>query len=134
MLDRMAAVARRRRLAPATIECYRSWVRRFFVFSRVDGRWRTPGELRAADVQAFLTHLAAERRLSASSQNQALNALVFLYRHVLEGAIPQDHLGKFVLLRSRRKKRIPTVLSAAKVALLLRSICGDKYQMMARLL
>jgi integron integrase len=53
--------------------------------------------------------------LSASSQNQALNALVFLYKHVLENALPQSHLGKFALMRSRRVKRVPTVLSAEEV-------------------
>ena len=57
-------------------------------------------------------YLVVRRRLSASAQNQALCALVFLYKHVLDDVIPQDHLGKFLLLRSRRVKRVPTVLSA----------------------
>jgi integrase len=53
--------------------------------------------------------------------NQALNALVFLYKHVLD-AIPQDHLGKFTLLRSARPRRVPTVLSAAEVARLIAAL------------
>jgi integron integrase len=71
--------------------------------------------LGTADVEAFLNDLVVRRRLSASAQNQALCALVFLYTHVLEDVLPQDHLGKFLLQRSRRPKRIPTVLSYQEV-------------------
>src|SRR3954471_10586844 len=77
VLDRLAVVARRRHLSPATIACYRSWVRQFLVFCRIEGRWRHPRELGAADVEAFLNHLAGSRRLSASSQNQEVCAIVF---------------------------------------------------------
>jgi integron integrase len=66
-------------------------------------------------VEAFLNDLVVRRRLSASSQNQALCALVFLYGQVLQDVIPQDHLGKFLLQRSRRVKRVPTVLSTDEV-------------------
>src|SRR5438270_520497 len=78
-------------------------------------RWMHPAQLGTADCEAFLNDLVTRRRLSASSQNQALNALVFLYRRVLKNAIPQDHLGKFALLRSRRPARVPTVLSVDEV-------------------
>ena len=63
-----------------------------------------------------------ERNLAASTQNQALNALVFLYRHVLEGVIAPDHLGKFELLRSSRPARLPTVLSTEEVARVLAAV------------
>jgi hypothetical protein len=83
------------------------WVRRYVQFSAVArGEWVPPQRLATADVEAFLNHLVGERHLSASSQNQALNALVFLYRHVLENAIAPDHLGKFELLRSARRGRV----------------------------
>jgi site-specific recombinase XerD len=135
LLELLSAVARRRRMADASVDAYNSWVRSYLTFCAARrGGWTPPEQLNTGDVEAFLNHLVLDKRLSASSQNQALNALVFLYRHVLEGAIPQDHLGKFVLLRSRRLKRIPTVLSVAEVALLLRSITGVKYQLMAKLL
>lgn len=81
-------------------------------------------QLGTDDVEAFLNDLVVERRLSASSQNQALNALVFLYRHVLEDAIPSDHLGRITLLRSKRANRVPTVLSTDEVALLLGAMLG----------
>ena len=66
-------------LARSTRTQYGRWVQQFLRFHRQpDGTWRPPGDLRGPNVAAFLTHLAVERRLSASSQNQALCALVFL--------------------------------------------------------
>jgi site-specific recombinase XerD len=135
LLDRLAQVARRRRLAEATIDAYTSWVRSYLSHcADRHGSWIAPEFLHTIDVEAFLNHLVLEKRLSASSQNQALNALVFLYRHVLENVIPQDHLGKFVLLRSRRKTRVPTVLSVSEVTLVLQAIEVPKYRLMAKLL
>jgi site-specific recombinase XerD len=116
LLERVEMVARRARLADATIKVYLLWIRQFVAFSaQRHGRWTTPAELGTADVEAFLNHLVQERRLSASSQNQALNAIVFLYERVVEDIRP-DHLGDLTLLRSRRKPRVPTVLSAEEVA------------------
>ncbi len=71
-----------------------------------------PEQLRNRDVNRFLNHLVIDRRLSASSQNQALNALVLLVKHVLQNVIPQDHLGTLVLLRSKSPDRMPSVLAA----------------------
>lgn len=67
----------------------------------------------------FPNHLARERRLSASSQNQALIAVVFLYKHVLVDELPADPLGRFAAERAGRPARVPTVLSAAEVARLI---------------
>jgi len=78
--------------------------------------WRHPRELGAVELANFLTHLAVERRLAASTQNQAVNAIVFLYRHVLADELPADHLGRFVAERSKRPKRVPTVLSESEVS------------------
>jgi hypothetical protein len=90
-----------------TAEVYCQWIGRFLTFSAATrGAWMPPERLGTADVEAFLNHLVGERHLSASSQNQALNALVFLYRHVLENVIAPDHLGKFELLRSARRGRV----------------------------
>ena len=109
LLERLAAVGARRRLAPSTLACYRDWVVQFLRFCRDGPRWRPPAELGAADVEAFLTHLARDRRLSASSQNQAANAMVFLYKHVLGDELGPGHLGRFAAERSRRPVRVPTV-------------------------
>ena len=77
LLHRIQDVGLRRHLARSTIGCYQSWISEFLRFSRVQGRWRTPAELNAPDVERFLTHLARDRRVSASTQNQALCAVVF---------------------------------------------------------
>jgi integrase len=68
--------------------------------------------------------LVSGRRLSASSQNQALNALVILYAQVLD-AVPENHLEKFALLRSTRPKRVPTVLSGIEVRRVIEAIPKD---------
>src|SRR5215467_3822873 len=98
LLDQVVVVARRHRLASSTINAYRLWIKDFLTFSaRRLGRWKAPVELGTEDVETFLNDIVMRRRLSASAQNQALCALVFLYKHVLADVIPQDHLGKFLL-------------------------------------
>jgi hypothetical protein len=92
LLQRVRDVGLRRHLSKGTIQCYQLWIGQFLRFSRVDGNWRHPGDLHAADVGAFLTHLARDRRLSASSQNQATCAIVFLYKQVLGEDLGEDHL------------------------------------------
>jgi integron integrase len=125
----------RRHLSPLTIECYQRWVRQFLRFAREGGRWRHPRELRGPDVGEFLTHLAVERRLSASSQNQAANALVFLYKQVLAEELGADHLGPFAGERSRRPVRVPTVLSVGEVERVLGAMPpGSMRQLMARVM
>ena len=76
-------VARFRHLSLRTEETYWDWVVRFLKFERHGGQWRHPQDMGGAEVRAFLTHLAAERNVAVSTQNQALNGLVFLYREVL---------------------------------------------------
>ena len=83
--DQLHEVCRFRHLSERTEEAYWGWVRRFLVFAKAGAVWRHPRELGAAQVQEFLTHLATERAVAASTQNQALNALVFLYREVIGG-------------------------------------------------
>lgn len=115
LLQQARDVGLRRRLAGSTIACYQSWIVDFLRFSKVEGRWRTPAELFAADVERYLTHLARDRRVSASTQNQALCAIIFLYKHVLGDQLGEDHLGRFEAERARRPARVPTVLSVGEV-------------------
>jgi integron integrase len=116
----LLAVARGRmrlkHLSRRTEDAYVGWIRRFV---RFHGR-RHPRELGRAQVEAFLTHLAAERKVAASTQNQALGALLFLYRHVL--GIDLGWLGS--VERPRRPKRLPVVLTAAEVAAVLARLDG----------
>jgi integron integrase len=136
LLQRLADVCTRMHMAAATTECYSRWVREFLAFHRSGaGEWVHPRMLAAPEVEAFLTHLARDRRLSASSQNQAVNAIVFLYKQVLGDELPEDHLGKFVAERSRRPVRVPTVLSTAEVQRLIDVVKeGSMHRLMIQLL
>jgi integron integrase len=119
----LLAVARERmrvrRLAYRTEQAYLQWIRRYVVFH---GR-RHPRELGPADVEGFLTHLAVVRKVSASTQNQALQALLFLYRNVLEVELPW--LGN--VTRARRPARLPVVLTRAEVRAVLAELSGTPW-------
>ena len=126
LLEQLDAVARRRGLAVRTIDVYLFWVRQFLTFCAAGhGGRKHPVDLGTADVENFLNDLVVRRRLSGSSQNQALCALVFLYTQVLEDVIAPDHLGKFLLQRSRRPKRVPTVLSCEEVRRVIEAVPPD---------
>ncbi len=84
LLDQVRHVIRARHYSRETEKTYVDWNKRFLRFHAARGGWRHPREMGAVDVEAFLTHLAIRRHVSASTQNQALNALVFLYRRVLD--------------------------------------------------
>ena len=108
-------VCRFRHLAVRTEDTYWQWVRRFLVFHKQAGAWRHPRELGAEEIERFLGDLAVRRGVAASTQNQALNGLVFLYREVL-GREPGD-FSRFE--RARRPERLPVVLSREEVKRLL---------------
>ena len=112
LLDRVDRVCRVKRYSPRTAAAYGHWVVRFLKSVRCrEGRWVRPEELGAADVEWFLTGLAVRRRVSASSQNQALNALVFLYQRVLG-----VELERLDAARAKRPAKLPAVLGRAEVA------------------
>ena len=111
--------------SPRTEEAYVHWIRRYV---RHYGR-RHPREMGLAEVQAFLTHLAEDRNVSASTQNQAASALVYLYRRVLGIAVvPTDHGALHQVMngvaRARNPKRLPTVLTRDEVATVLGRMQG----------
>jgi integron integrase len=127
LLDQMSQVLRVRHYSPRTEACYLHWARHFILYH---GK-RHPRDMGAGEVQQFLTHLAVEGRVSASTQNQALSAIVFLYAQVLG-----MELGKFDAVRARRPKRLPVVLAPEEVAAVLRAVEGNGgvFRLMARLL
>jgi len=112
-----------------TEQSYVGWIERFIHFHKRRGaaaagmaaadRFRHPRELGAAEVQEFLTYLAVARHVSASTQNQAFNALLFLYQKVLE-----IDLGAIHALRAKRPERLPVVLSRPEVARLLEAMAA----------
>ena len=96
-----------RHYSPRTEEVYVAWVRRYVEFH---GR-RHPRELGEREIAAFLTALAVERRVTAATQNQALAAVLFLYKEVL--GRPAGALSG--LVRARQSQRVPVVLTRAEV-------------------
>lgn len=112
-------------MSPRTAEAYRHWVKRFIVFHQL----RHPDTLGPAEVNAFLTHLAVSETVSASTQNQALSAILFLYRRVLAREL--GDLGAIV--RAKRPRRLPVVLTRDEVSRVLESLRGTPW-MVANLL
>ena len=108
-----------------TEKTYWYWIRYFI---RFHGR-RHPSELGATEVTAFLNWLATERNVAAATQNQALNALLFLYKHVLGRELPWFE----GLVRAKRPVRLPVVLSEAEVRRLLAQLDGFKWLMVSLL-
>ncbi len=127
--DQFHEVARFKHLSSRTETTYWEWVVRYLKFHKQRaGGWKHPRELGSRAVTPFLTYLATERDVSTSTQNQALNGLLFLYREVL--AVPLT-VGDFV--RVRRPPNVPTVLTPEEVRELINELTGT-YQLMARLL
>jgi integron integrase len=116
LLDRVRQALRLRHYSPRTEDAYVAWIRRFILFHRKTH----PQLLGEADVTAFLTHLAVTEQVSASTQNQALGAILFLYRHVLTRELE----GLDGIVRARRPERLPVVLSRGEVRALLQLLPG----------
>lgn len=121
LLDRLREALRVRHYSRRTEETYSYWAKRFILFHQV----RHPAEMGAEEVNAFLTHLAVKEKVSASTQNQALCALLFLYRHIVGREI--GNLGE--VIRARKPKRLPVVLSKPEIKSLLTQMTGDKWLM-----
>jgi integron integrase len=116
--DRLRGVLRVKGLALTTEETYVGWYRRYVKYSGM----RHPQEMGAREVEEFLTHLAAELNVSPATQNQALNALVFLYREVLKLDV-----GPLDALRAKRKKYLPVVLTTEEIKRLMEGLRGEDW-------
>lgn len=116
LLERMRTHLRTRHYSIRTEQSYIDWARRFILYHDK----RHPLEMGAAQVEAFLTHLAVDRRVSASTQNQAKAALLYLYKQVLGVDLPW--LDEVV--RAKRPQRLPVVLTQAEVRTLLQHMQG----------
>ena len=116
LLDELKAAIRIRHYSRRTEEAYAGWVRRYILFN---GK-RHPREIGAPELQSFLTHLAIQKRVSASTQNQALAAILFLYREVLK----VESFSLDVAVRARRPERLPVVLTRQEVRAILGRMTG----------
>jgi len=121
LLDRLRQELRSRHYSRRTEQAYVMWVKRFIFFHNV----RHPAEMAEPEINAFLTHLDIKEKVSASTQNQALSALLFLYRYVLGREI--GDLGK--VIRARKPKRLPVVMTRDEVKAVLAQLTGDKWLM-----
>jgi integron integrase len=121
LLEQVRDAIRRRHYSERTEETYAHWIKRFIFFS---GK-RHPLTLGGTEVTAFLNYLARERTVAAATQNQALSALLFLYKEVLGQPLPWlDELE-----RAKRPARVPTVLTRDEVRRLLAHLRGSKWLM-----
>ena len=116
LLDQVRETIRVKHYSPKTEEAYVGWIRRYILFH---GK-RHPSEMGADQVAEFLSHLALENQVAASTQNQAFNALLFLYRQVL--GIDVGEIAGAV--RAKKPKRLPVVLTRDEVQMVLALLRG----------
>jgi Phage integrase, N-terminal SAM-like domain len=120
----MRDVLQTQHYAIRTENAYVDWAKRFILFHQK----RHPTEMGRVEIEAFLTHLAVERHVAASTQNQALSALLFLYKAVLH-----QEVESVDAVRARKPKRLPTVLTKTEALQVLNAMVGVP-QVMAKLL
>ncbi len=116
LLDQLSDAIRAKHYSYRTEQTYVEWCRRYILYHNK----RHPAEMGLPEIQAYITHLATEGNVAASTQNQALSAILFLYRHVLLQKIefPTD------LIRAKKPDRLPTVLSKAEALAVIQKMNG----------
>lgn len=125
LLDRVRIAIRLKNYSIRTERAYVSWIERFIRFHNL----RHPQEMGVPQIEAFLAHLAVEGNVAASTQNQALSALLFLYKQVLQQELP----AKINVLWAKRPERLPMVLTRAEVRQIIDQLVGI-HHLMAMLL
>ncbi len=121
LLDKVRLTVRRRHYSYRTEQAYIHWIRRYIFFHHK----RHPSKMGEPEIAAFLSHLAVTRRVSASTQNQALNAILFLYKQVLEHDIGLIH----GVTRAKRAEHLPVVLTREEVQTVLQRLHGRELLM-----
>jgi len=121
LFDLLRESLRSRHYSRRTEKTYCLWVKRYIFFHNV----RHPAEMAEPEINAFLTHLALKEKVSASTQNQALAALLFLYRHVVGREV--GDLGQ--VIRARKPTRLPVVMTREEVKTVLAQLTGFKWLM-----
>ncbi len=125
LLDKVRQRIRLKGYSIRTEKSYVSWIKRFILFH---GK-RHPQEMGKSEIEAFLSHLVMKRNVASSTQNQAFNAILFLYNHVLDLDMPQD----INALRSKKPVRVPTVMTREETLKLIAMMHGT-HQLMAKLI
>ncbi len=125
LLDKVRQSIRLKGYSIRTEKSYVSWIKRFILFH---GK-RHPQDMGKSEIEAFLSHLVMERNVASSTQNQAFNAILFLYKYVLDTDMPED----INALRSKKPVRVPTVMTREETLKLLALMHGT-HQLMAKLI
>ncbi len=125
ILDQLRSAVTTRHMSERTYDAYAHWIKRYCRYHKL----RHPVEMAEPEVNAFLTHLAVEEKVSASTQNQALSALLFLYNAILKKNL--GALGE--VIRAHRPKRLPVVLSKDEVKKLFLHL-NNQYRLAAMLM
>ncbi|HAV76675.1 MAG TPA: integron integrase [Anaerolineae bacterium] len=125
LLDQVSDAIRLKHYSYRTEQTYKEWIKRYILFHNK----RHPKDMRVQEIQDFLSHLAAEKNVAASTQNQALSAILFLYRHVLQIEIefPTD------IVRAQKSKTLPTVLTHQEAIAVIGKMNGTP-QLMTKIL
>jgi site-specific recombinase XerD len=124
LLDTVRDSMRLKRYSSSTIESYTNWILRYILYHHK----RHPREMGAAEIGAFLSYLANEKHVSGSTQNQALQAILYLYKHVL-----QIEIGNLDFARAVKDKRLPTILTRQEVQAILTAMPDNDLRLMAQL-
>jgi site-specific recombinase XerD len=125
LIDRVRDAIRVKHYSYKTEQSYVGWIIRYIIYHKK----RHPQEMGSQEIEAFLTHLAVERNVAASTQNQALQAILFLYREVLR----QELDLKVDAVRAKRSRYLPTVLSKDEVLAIIGNLSGT-YRLLAKML
>ena len=125
LADEMVRIVRLRHLAKSTEDTYLYWLRMFYSFLQ----GKQPTEIGNSDVRNFMSHLAVERHVAASTQKQAFNAIVFFFKHVLERELGEIREA----IRSKKGRKLPVVLSKKEIFRIFEHLDED-FQLMARLI
>lgn len=125
LLDQVREAIRLKHYSRRTEDAYVNWIKRYILFHHK----RHPKDMGVKDIEAFLTHLAVDLNVAASTQNQAYSAILFLYRQVLHIDLP----GTINAIRAKKPRRLPTVLTRDEVRRLLDQLTGT-HKLIAQLL
>lgn len=126
LLDQLRDQIRLKHYSSRTEDSYVHWVRQYILFQDK----HHPKDMGMPEVNQFLTHLAVEKNVAASTQNQALSAIIFLYKYVLQMPLEQDQLSA---VRANKPKRLPTVLSKQEALTVIDDLDGTN-QLVTKLL
>jgi integron integrase len=126
LLEQLRNAIRVKGYSIRTEKTYAEWVRRFIIFNHKIH----PRDLGSVDIENFLTYLAVDQNVASATQNQALSAILFLYKNVLKIEIDPNSINA---VRAKKPKRLPTVLTKGEVKSLIIHLSG-KYKLMAQMM